>query len=98
MKHTPTPWVLQDTFGLNQSEYRILGMGHHDIVATFANKEDAEFVIKCVEVCTEIQDIMKTYRDQESRGYIDTPGGLEHMGDVWTQLAHWDVMLSNEKR
>jgi hypothetical protein len=35
------------------------------------------------EVCDKILDIMKTYHEQEARGGIDTPGGLEHMGDVW---------------
>ena len=46
-------------------------------------------------VCWEIRDIMKTYREQEAKnGYVDTPGGLEHMGDVWRLLARWDDELS----
>jgi hypothetical protein len=45
-------------------------------------------------VCSEIQQIMATYREQEAeRGYVDTPGGLEHMGDVWRLLAQWDDNL-----
>ena len=48
-------------------------------------------------VCRDIQIIMKTYRDQEASGNIDTPGGLEHMGDVWQQLAEWDALLSGAK-
>lgn len=44
-------------------------------------------------VCGDIQMIMKTYRDQEAEGSVDTPGGLEHMGDVWRQLAEWDETL-----
>lgn len=46
-------------------------------------------------VCREIQAIMETYREQEKeRGEIATPGGLEHMGDVWSLLMRWDEMLS----
>jgi len=47
-------------------------------------------------VCAEVQEIMQTYREQEAeRGYVDTPGGLEHMGDVWRLLKKWDKMLQN---
>ena len=45
-------------------------------------------------VCKEIQEIMVTYREQEAAGSIDTPGGLEHMGDVWWLLRKWDKLLS----
>lgn len=46
------------------------------------------------EVCEEIKRIMQTYREQEAeRGYVDTPGGLEHMGDVWRLLSEWDDKL-----
>ena len=43
-------------------------------------------------VCRDIQIIMATYREQmaSDRG-LGTPGGLEHMGDVWQQLAEWDA-------
>lgn len=46
-------------------------------------------------VCKEIQEIMQDYREQEAtpRG-VDTPGGLEHMGDVWRLLKKWDKLLS----
>ncbi len=49
------------------------------------------------EVCVEILAIMQTYHEQESssRG-IDTPGGLEHMGDVWRLLAKWERMLKED--
>ena len=49
-------------------------------------------------VCRDIQIIMETYREQEAsdRG-LGTPGGLEHMGDVWQQLAEWDALLSGAK-
>jgi hypothetical protein len=43
------------------------------------------------QVCDEIVDIMRTYREQEATYYgVDTPGGLEHMGDVWRLLRRWD--------
>jgi len=48
-------------------------------------------------VCEEITRIMQTYREQsESSGGLGTPGGLEHMGDVWRKLAEWDSMLTKE--
>lgn len=46
------------------------------------------------QICKEIEEIMKTYREQsESRYGVDTPGGLEHMGDVWSLLGKWDGEL-----
>lgn len=45
-------------------------------------------------VCAEIQEIMQTYREQEDQGKIGTPGGLEHMGDVWRLFRRWDAMLA----
>lgn len=47
------------------------------------------------QIATEIQEIMKTYRQQEAEGGVDTPGGLEHMGDVWRMLSKWDEQLRN---
>jgi len=45
-------------------------------------------------VCAEIEEIMHTYREQEKSRYgVDTPGGLEHMGDVWRLLGRWDGEL-----
>jgi hypothetical protein len=44
-------------------------------------------------VCDEIVMIMRTYREQEAAGSVDTPGGLEHMGDVWKQLSEWDETI-----
>jgi hypothetical protein len=45
-------------------------------------------------ICDEILRIMATYHEQEnsSRG-VDTPGGLEHMGDVWGLFRKWEAML-----
>lgn len=46
------------------------------------------------EIGAEIMEIMATYREQQaSRHGVDTPGGLEHMGDVWKLLAEWDERL-----
>lgn len=42
-------------------------------------------------VCDEILEIMQTYHEQEkSRGGVDTPGGLEHMGDVRALFRRWE--------
>ncbi len=49
-----------------------------------------------IKVCREILDIMAIYHEQEeSPGGVDTPGGLEHMGDVWTLLLRWERMLTS---
>lgn len=47
------------------------------------------------QVCAEILSIMQTYHEQEAspRG-VGTPGGLEHMGDVWSLFSKWERMLS----
>jgi hypothetical protein len=45
----------------------------------------------------EIVAIMKEYdRQMEDRGYVDTPGGLEHMGDVWSLLEGWRKLILAE--
>ena len=44
-------------------------------------------------VCAEILEIIETYHEQESSGYVDTPGGLEHMGDVWRLFKNWERLL-----
>lgn len=45
------------------------------------------------QVCSEILEIMVTYHEQDEEGNIDTPGGLEHMGDVWRLLGKWERLL-----
>jgi hypothetical protein len=46
------------------------------------------------QVCREILQIMDTYHEQErSTCGVDTPGGLEHMGDVWRLLSRWECIL-----
>jgi hypothetical protein len=42
------------------------------------------------EVCDEILQIMQTYDEQMASAQgLGTPGGLEHMGDVWGLLDLW---------
>lgn len=49
-------------------------------------------------VCQVILSIMDTYHQQEAsdRG-VDTPGGLEHMGDVWGLFLEWEAVLKGIK-
>lgn len=47
------------------------------------------------EVCNHILRIMKTYHEQEEQPEgVGTPGGLEHMGDVWRLLSKWEQTLA----
>lgn len=56
---------------------------------------DIERLPKLKAVASEIREIMATYREQLTKqGYVDTPGGLEHMGDVWRLLERWDEALA----
>ncbi|HWY36181.1 MAG TPA: hypothetical protein VNX68_16165 [Nitrosopumilaceae archaeon] len=49
------------------------------------------------EICEEILHIMNTYHEQDNKnGYVDTPGGLEHMGDVWSLFMRWEKLLLEE--
>jgi hypothetical protein len=50
-------------------------------------------------VCSEILDIMAEYdRQVKEDGYYDTPGGLEHMGDVWGLFRKWQGVLKGGKQ
>lgn len=45
-------------------------------------------------VCNKILDIMETYHEQEKEPMgVRTPGGLEHMGDVWMLFRKWEEEL-----
>lgn len=44
-------------------------------------------------ICQEILEIMATYHEQAAAGSVDTPGGLEHMGDVWKLFSKWERRL-----
>ena len=46
------------------------------------------------EVCEDILEIMRTYHEQEANGFINTLGGLEHMGDVWSLFSAWEIALT----
>ena len=47
------------------------------------------------DVCEEIIDIMRVYDEQSKSSYgVDTPGGLEHMGDVWRLFDRWRAALA----
>lgn len=49
-------------------------------------------------ICDEILYIMKTYHEQEATAFgVDTPGGLEHMGDVWSMFRRWEAMLKGTR-
>ncbi len=48
-------------------------------------------------VCAEILSIMATYHEQVQAGDVGTPGGLEHMGDVWRLLGTWERLLKAEE-
>ena len=65
-----------------------------EIMVTYPEGQVITGVSQKDTVCKEIQEIMVTYREQEAAGRIDTPGGLEHMGDVWRLLRKWDKLLS----
>ena len=41
------------------------------------------------QICDEIVEIMRVYDEQSAAGNLGTPGGLEHMGDVWQILRTW---------
>ena len=44
-------------------------------------------------VCADIVMIDDERALQEKAGFIDTPVGLEHMGDVWNQLSKWAYLV-----
>lgn len=48
-------------------------------------------------VCGEIVEIMETRDEQHEAGdFYGTPGGLEHMGDVWRLLDRWRDELTGD--
>ncbi len=50
---------------------------------------------KSATVCDQILSIMATYHEQDaSPGGVGTPGGLEHMGDVWRLFRNWETLLN----
>lgn len=50
--------------------------------------------IRSTKIINEIMQIVDTYHEQEVRPEgIGTPGGLEHMGDVWGLFMKWEGIL-----
>ena len=49
-------------------------------------------------VCDEVVEIMEEYDRQEAASGVDTPGGLEHMGDVWRLLRKWETQIKKVPR
>lgn len=50
--------------------------------------------LACRNICKEIVEIMDEYnRQMRERGHINTPGGFEHLGDVWSTFQRWDSWL-----
>jgi hypothetical protein len=46
------------------------------------------------EICSEILEIMaEWHRQMGSKGYVSTPGGFEHLGDVWRKFLNWEERL-----
>lgn len=73
-------------------------------LGAYADKEEALIRrVKMLEedpIMEEILKIMQTYHEQEATAYgVDTPGGLEHMGDVWHLFLKWEkaILAAKEK-
>lgn len=50
------------------------------------------------EIAREIIEIMGTRDRQEAEHTYGTPGGLEHIGDVWRLLDQWRRRLTPPRR
>jgi hypothetical protein len=76
------------------------GSSGYDLVSEVSNAvaEREPLATAQQAICAEIVVIMETYRLQEdSENGVGTPGGLEHMGDVWRLFRAWDERLRNAK-
>jgi hypothetical protein len=65
-------------------------MNRHHGISPEEDESHGKTIVAALNIGAEIQEIMATYRQQEAEGGVDTPGGLEHMGDVWRLLRTWD--------
>lgn len=69
-------------------------LGERDVARKLAATNSGQFFLRENDVITEILAIMDTYHEQEARPEgIGTPGGLEHMGDVWSMFMNWEQIL-----
>lgn len=80
---------------LQQKAARRLAKNALPLPSPTPDRRNEALVLARKDVCDEIQQIMATYRKQEAEGRVDTPGGLEHMGDVWSLLAEWDIAINS---
>lgn len=84
---------LRSTVEAGESALKISRSQTLDAFARVA--QDHNEVARLRGVTDQVQKIMATYREQEaSSSGVGTPGGLEHMGDVWRLLAKWDKELA----
>ena len=69
----------------------------HDAILSALRLAESPSVAEAVErePCQICQDILLI---EESRQAGDsTPGGFEHMGDVWRQITEWAAAIRNRK-
>lgn len=101
MSETKPTLEAEDDFNFTMPESKVTGSYQGFLVGPDGLCEPERMVARLVtenarmgSVCEEIKRIMHTYREQEAsaRG-VATPGGLEHMGDVWRLLGKWDAAL-----
>lgn len=49
-------------------------------------------------IAADVLRIFAEYLDQQNAGNVDSPGGLEHMGDVWSLFWKWNTLLTDEAK
>ncbi len=70
-------------------------MNRHHCISPEEDDANGKLIVATLNIGAEIKRIMEVYREQEATSYgVDTPGGLEHMGDVWSLLRRWDAELT----
>ena len=66
-------------------------MNRHHCISPEEDESNGKKILASLRIGAQIQEIMRVYREQSPD--IDTPGGLENMGDVWRLLREWDELL-----
>jgi hypothetical protein len=79
----PMPWG--DAPDFRRNRYRSL--------ARAALQSAIPEAVEGCPICDEIVEINDERIQQEQKGFIDTPGGFEHMGDVWNQISKWADLI-----